>query len=326
MIRPTHFGEFMGQPQAVKQLSVPVEAARKLGRPLGHVLLSGPHGLGKSTLGGHVLPTEMNATSKTRTVNCAAVEEPQDLLPTLLMMEEGGILFLDEIHRLPKQFCEQLYSVMEDRKLTILTGDERNRQAMVVDLPAFTIIGATTREGLLPDPLRDRFKHSVKLVLYSDRDMETVLVWTGFNQQVDLRQVTRSRMQSLVKACHGTARIAVMLIDALVDTVVVSGGPTPPFRVENKDVEATLDRLGFSKNGLSKAERTLLNQLHRSDEGTVGLGSLSRMLDEEQDTVELVYEPWLLQQGYIAITSKGRKVTDAGLKALKEAGGFRVTR
>ncbi len=322
MIRPACFADFMGQPEAVKQLSVPVLAASRLGRPLGHVLLSGSAGLGKTCLGGYVIPAEMGVTKKTRTVNCAAVEEPQDLLPTILRMEEGGVLFLDEIHRLPKQLCEQLYSVMEDQKLTIVTGDERNREAIVLDLPRFTVIGATTREGLLPDPLRDRFKHSVKLVLYNDKDMETVLGWTATQQGAHFHSCTAPEMAPLIKSCHGTARVAVTLIDALIDTVVVERGTSMPFEILSRDIESTLDRLGFSKNGLSRAERTLLNQLHCSPEGTAGLGSLSRMMDEEQDTVELVYEPWLLQQGYIAVTSKGRKVTRAGTKALKDAGGF----
>lgn len=318
MIRPVRFSEFMGQPQAVNQLMVPVKAALQLKRPLGHVLLSGPPGLGKTTLGGHVLPTELVVQDRAVTVNCAAIEQPQDLLPTVVRMQEGGVLFLDEIHRLPKPLTEQLYSVMEDFRLTVIAGDDHNRTTMTVELPHFTVIGATTREGLLLEPLRDRFRHSVKLALYGDDDMAKVLDWTAQQRQALLACDPYIKYK-LIRACHGTARLAVTLVEACIDTCVVDAGPTPPFDINDQHVNETLDRLGFSRNGLTRAELALLQRLKDAPAQTIGLNGLSKMLDEEQDTVEFVYEPWLLQSGFVAITSKGRTLTRAGETAIQEA-------
>ncbi len=329
-IRPTKFSEFNGQPAAVEQLRVPVVAAGRLKKPLGHVLISGPPGLGKTTLGRHVLATELGSYSKA--LNCAAIEKPEQLLPTILGMKEGQLLFLDEIHRLPKQLCECLYTVMEDFQLSMVYGDKGNEKVMVIDLPPFTIVGATTREGMIPAPMLSRFKHSVKLDLYSDPDMEQVLRWT-LPKVCSEAKFEATSLKHLVAACHGTARHASKLLEACVDTFVTSdeyedryglGGPEYEMGCElipvtDQSIQKTLVRLGITPNGLNKTERDLLRRLEAAPGQTLGLSSMAAMLDEEEETVETAYEPWLLRAGYIIRTPRGRQLAPAGSQALREA-------
>ncbi len=320
-LRPQSFADFNGQESALAQLRVAVTAAQRMKKMLGHILLTGPRGLGKTTLGHHVIPAEMEGSS--RYVNCTAVEKPQDLSPLLTTMQPGEQLFLDEIHALPKVVLEMLYSVMEDSKLTVMIGDEKNRKPVTIELEPFTIIGATTREGLLPDPLRDRFKHSVRLDLYSDDEMRQVLNWTADKLDVVLHE---NSADLLVPICHGTARHAVNLIESCIDSLYGSIGVMFPDgtvirSINDRVVRETLKRLGFSINGLSRVERELLRKLAGAPGKTMGLKTIAAVLDEEDDTVEQVYEPWLLRTGLIAKTASGRTVTPAGEAALREAGG-----
>ena len=312
MKRPTSFSEFHGQANAIAQLKVPVKAAQRSGKVFGHTLLSGPRGLGKTTLAG-VIGAEMGASVVS--LNAAAIEKPQQLLNALTLLKAGQILFLDEIHMLQRGMHEHLYTAMEDNKLTIVLGEGKDAKAYPVDLEPFTLVGATTREGLLPAPLLDRFKHNVKLDLYEDDEMAQVLKWicggTGFS-------IDAEALSLLVPACHGTARHAVTLLDATTDTFYAIDEPgfgsmgMLPKEIDGVIVRGTLSRLGFRK-GLNRNEITLLKQLAA---GPKGLTTLAAVLDEEAITVETVYEPWLLRKGLIVKKPGGREITAAGLEAI----------
>lgn len=306
--RPTTFATFHGQPAAVEQLRVPVAAAKRRKQQLGHVLLVGPPGLGKTTLGASVLPTELGVPPEhVKTLVCSSIEKPTDFLPTLTTVHPGGVLFLDEIHALPRQVVEQLYSVMEDGKLTIVTGEEPNKQVIEFELDPFTIVAATTREGLLTGPLRARFKHTVRLELYSDKDMEEVLQWHA--DQHGLMFGTGAVIE-LAQVCHGTARHAVNFVDACLDTIHADPKADSDF-IGLSVVNATLLRLGYH-NGLSKREVQLLRRLAETTTGVAGLQTLSAYMDEETTTIEEVYEPYLLQAGLIERTPQGRRITAKG--------------
>lgn len=306
MKRPTSFDEFHGQANAVAQLKVPAKAAQRSGKIFGHTLLSGPRGLGKTTLAG-VIATEMKAP--VTSLNAAAIEKPQQLLNALTLLKAGQVLFLDEIHMLQRGMHEHLYTAMEDRKLTIVLGEGKDAKAYPVDLEPFTLVGATTREGLLPAPLLDRFKHTVRLDLYDDREMAEVLKWicvdTGFT-------IDAEALATLVPACHGTARHAVTLLDAATDTFYAIDEGNLPKEIDGVIARGTLSRLGFRK-GLNKNEIELLKQLAS---GPKGLTTLAAVLDEEAITVETVYEPWLLRKGLIVKKPGGREITQAGLDAI----------
>ncbi len=313
--RPTTFDSFHGQAAAIEQLRVPVVAARKRGEPLGHVLLVGPAGCGKTTISASVIPTELGCLDRVRSLVCSSIEKPQDFLPTVSTMPAGGVLFLDEIHALPKQVCEQLYSVLEDSRLTIVTGEDPHKQVIELELDRFTVIAATTREGLLPAPLRSRFKHTVHLDLYTEDEMAQILSWHAEANQLKLAPAAA---RALSQVCHGTARHAVNFVDACHDTI--SASDDADAGITMSVVHATLKRLGY-RNGLSKREIQLLRRLAETSTGVAGLATLAAYMDEETTTVETVYEPWLLQVGLIERTPQGRRITDKGRLELTKVSG-----
>lgn len=303
MKRPLTLADFHGQQAVVDLLKVPLKAAKATGKLMGHILFSGPRGLGKTTLAG-VVASEMK--TEIVSLNAAAIEKPQQLLNALTMLKAGQILFLDEIHMLQRGMHEHLYTAMEDRKITVVLGEGPTAKAYPVELEPFTLIGATTREGLLPSPLLDRFKTAAKLDLYGDDEMAQVLKWICEGNEFE---TTEEGLALLVPACHGTARHAVTLLEAVADTVYANDFSKT---VEGSVVRETLRRLGFHK-GLNRNEITLLQQLAK---GPKGLTTLAAVLDEEAITVETVYEPWLLRKGLIVKKPGGREITAAGLEAI----------
>jgi Holliday junction DNA helicase RuvB len=221
------------------------------------------------------------------------------------------VLFLDEVHRLPAVVAEHLYTVLEDSTVTVVLGDANNRQPMTIELEPFTVIAATTREGLLPAPLRDRFMQQITLELYSDSDMSTVLNWTAQAQDIAL---SPEAAKALVPACHGTARHAVALIGACIDTIYSEDVVDKPL-ITTAVARQTLQRLGFTADGLSTREVKLLRVLAAAP-GPVGLATVADLLDEEPETIEDVYEPYLLRAGYLARSPKGRVITPMGKAAV----------
>jgi Holliday junction DNA helicase RuvB len=308
--RPNSFETFLGQTAAIEHLKVSTRAAKRLGRPHGHVLFTGAPGLGKSTLASYVLPAELG--SQSTVVNCASIEKPADLLPTLSTVKQGQVLVLDEIHCLLMPLKETLYSVMQDSVLPIVLGEGDKRQVLNLTLPAFTLVGCTTRDGLLPIPLLDRFKHTIRLESYTDREMIDVLTWMAQNSEAEA--ITGEAAAVLATACHGTARHAGRLIESCVETAAAGGLPT--LAITREVAVSTLTRLRYAPTGLSAAEVQLLDCLAGSSRGTMGLNTLASVMDEEALTVSEIYLPWLLKSGYIETTPAGRTITEKGRQVL----------
>ena len=300
LIRPRTFDEFIGQPKAVSALRVPVKAALKLKKQLAHILVTGPAGLGKSTLGLSIIPNELS--TKAVAVNCASIEKPTDLLPLIASVPPGGVLFLDEIHALAGTGCyDYLLTILEEGK--ILVKGENGAKPISIIFTPMTVIGATTREGQLPEPLRDRFFHQIRLDLYNLEDMTKVVIWTA--EQRGLTLYPPAALE-IAKACHGTARWAVRLVEAVQDTIAANDSEVPTV----DDVHSTLDRLGFVK-GFTSSEQRYLKALAAIDR-PAGIQTLASILDEEADTISETIEPWLLQQGYITKTPQGRVLSPKG--------------
>lgn len=311
LMRPNSFASFHGQAAAVTQLKVAVRSAKARNATLGHVLLTGPAGLGKSTLAGHVLPAEL-ATSCTN-LNCAGIEKPQQLLPILVSIKPGHILFLDEVHMLNVPLREHLLTVLEDRSIVIdLSEGVGKPKLTTIKLPEYTVVAATTRLGLLPETLRDRFKLQLRLELYDDVSMAEVVKWHAESRKLSLDAASVSK---LVSASRGTARWAVRLLDAIIDTVYSQDNPS--HQVTLAVTNATLSRLGFV-NGLTQDEVRLLKALADAYGGRLGLSTLSSKIDEDQTTIEQVLEPWLIQQGYLTKEPNGRVISDLGRKILTD--------
>jgi len=304
--RPSRLSAFHGQSRVTKNLSIAVTSAKRQGKPLAHLLLAGPAGLGKTTLAMSVIPTEMEAG--VHFVNCAAVDKPTALTSVLSIVPEGDVLFLDEVHALPAAAREHLLTAMEDRKLSVRIGDPGNESVIDVALPAFTIIAATTRRGLLDGPLRSRFQHVFTLEPYTTEEMEQIIYW-----HVSMKGVTidEKGCHILADAAKGVARNAVNLLSNTIDTFVAQEpSDTQQIAITVGHASKTLSRLGF-KAELSPEEYQYMSYLGMVDR-PVGVKALAHALNEQPVTVEEVYEPWLLRSGYVHRGSAGRELTEAG--------------
>jgi len=313
-LRPSMLAEFVGQEQVKRQVGLIIEAARNRGAPPDHLLFSGPPGLGKTWLA-HIIANEVGVNL--RPTSGPSLERAGDLAAIVTNLEPGEVLFIDEIHRLPRPVEEVLYQAMEDFKLDVVIGKGPSARSIRIDLPAFTLVGATTRTGLLTGPLRDRFGYSARLDYYASDELETIVRRSARVLNVALEG---DGAEEIARRSRGTPRIANRLLRRVRDYAEVKASG-----VVDRDVaRAALELFDVDELGLDTLDAKVLRTLiEKFGGGPVGITSLAAALSEEPDTIEDVSEPYLLQIGFLQRTPRGRVATDhayAHLGLSKEPG------
>ncbi len=308
-IRPREFGDFVGQRKVVDNLRTYIEASKRRGDPaLDHVLFSGPPGVGKTTLA-HIIARELDRNMVG--TSGPALERAHDLAGILTKLGKGDILFVDEIHRMNKVVMECLYSAMEDFYIDIVLDQGPGARTVKLNLERFTLVGATTREGILTGPFRSRFLIRERLSPYPPEDLAQIIRRSA---AILGSTMTDEAVDRLASRSRGTPRVANRLLRRLGDVALVKGtGVITP-----EIAEQGLAMLGIDKWGLEELDRRMLSVLFRNGGGPVGLKTISVAVDEEEDTLETVYEPYLIREGFIHKTPKGRMATE---KAFKIYGG-----
>ena len=306
-IRPESIDEYIGQTDVKENIRIFVSAAKMRNEALDHVLLYGPPGLGKTTLA-FIIAHELGTNIKT--ASGPSIEKSGDLAAILSSLEPGDVLFIDEIHRMPRYIEEILYPAMEDFSLDIIVGSEGNSRNIKIDLPPFTLVGATTRAGDLSAPLRDRFGIINKLQFYTVEELTDIVKRTArvLDCKIDDEAAVELAMRS-----RGTPRIANRLFKRVRDFAMVKGNGV----IDKEITEDALDRLKVDKMGLDNTDRELLTAIiNKFNGGPVGVEAISSSIGEEVTTIEDVYEPFLLQNGLLKRTSRGRVATDKAYEVL----------
>lgn len=311
VLRPTHFDEFPGQTEVKEKLKVFVQAAKIRNEPLDHVLLSGPPGLGKTTMA-QILAKEMGVPCKV--TSAPALDKKGDLAALLTSLQPNSVLFIDEIHRLSRVVEEYLYTAMEDFYLDIVTGEGLAARSMKFQLVPFTLVGATTRAGLLNAPFRDRFGISERLNFYDRKALQQILTRSAQILEIG---ADAEGLSEIAKRSRGTPRITNRLLKRVRDYAQVQGQG-----VINQDIaKYALDQLGVDQMGLDLMDRRILQLISsRFQGGPVGIETISAALSEETETIEEVYEPFLIQEGLLHKTPRGRMISEIAKNHLQTLG------
>lgn len=300
-LRPQKFEDFPGQQDVKEKLKVFVAAAKHRGEPLDHVLLSGPPGLGKTTLS-KIIANDMGADIKM--TSAPAIDKKGDLAAVLTSLKPHSVLFIDEIHRLSRHVEEYLYTAMEDYYIDIVTGEGLGARSMKFQLAPFTLVGATTRAGLLNPPFRDRFGIVERLQFYDKESLKTILMRSSEILKIEMQEEGAAE---IARRSRGTPRVANRLLKRVRDYAQVKGDGT----ITNDIAVYALNQLGVDKYGLDQMDRRILSLIQEKYAGgPVGIDTIAAALSEERDTLEDVYEPFLIQEGFIQKTQRGRVITE----------------
>ena len=308
-LRPQKLSQYIGQNKVKEVLNIFIESAKMRAQPLDHVLLSGPPGLGKTTLA-NIISNELGV--HIRVTSGPAIERAGDLAAILTNLNENDVLFIDEIHRLNKVVEEIMYPALEDFALDIIIGKGPSARSIRLDLPKFTLIGATTRSGMLASPLRDRFGVMCNLDFYEPEDLKEIVLRSASIINIE---VNEKGADEIAKRSRGTPRIANRLLKRVRDYAIVKGEGI----IDLKTADEALKMLEIDEIGLDKLDRRILNTIIDFYKGgPVGLDTLAASIGEEKGTIEDVYEPYLLQIGYLNRTPRGRVVSELGYKHVKK--------
>ena len=306
-LRPDAWSEYIGQEQIKKNLSVFIEASKKRGESLDHTLFYGPPGLGKTTLA-LIIANEMDANIKVTAA--PMIEKSGDLAAILTNLEEGDILFIDEIHRLSSAVEEILYPAMEDFRLDIIIGSGPAAQSVKIDLPRFTLIGATTRAGMLSNPLRDRFGMNFRMNFYNEQELAKIV--TQASNKLS-KTIHKEASLEIARRSRGTPRIALRLLRRVRDFADVANEEV----IEHERAKFALNELGINEHGFDEMDIKLLNYLISAKGRAMGLSTIAAALSEDEGTVEDVLEPYLLANGFLERTARGRVATPKTYEVLK---------